>query len=218
MELIVPLINQESAEAKDCAIAGLNMILQYYGLSRFEDELKKIHIYPGIGTYMPQLGEFMIGCGFEAEIITSNPHLFTLSQNKLSQQKLLEYLENIKKNLKNENFAAPLNHFIEFMKKGGILTIKVPTKEDIETEISANRPLGACVTSSFLRFDKPVFNFHFNVITGIDEKFIYVNDPIPDFRGGRHKVPINDFMYSIYASAYGDIDNASVIKFRKKEI
>ena len=72
------------------------------------------------------------------------------------------------------------------------------------------------ITSNFLLFDKPIFNFHFNLITGIDETHIYVNDPLWDYRGGKHKYLINDFMYAIYASAYGDLDNASLMKIRKK--
>ena len=39
-----------------------------------------------------------------------------------------------------------------------------------------------------------------------------------DNRGGKHKYEINDFMYAIYASAYGDIDNASIMKIRKKQL
>ena len=79
------------------------------------------------------------------------------------------------------------------------------------------RPLGALITSNFLLFDKASFNFHFNLITGIDNEFIYVNDPMWDYRGGKHKYPINDFMYAVYASAHGDLDNASIMKIKKKK-
>lgn len=103
-----------------------------------EDEIK---VYEGMGTYLPQLGKYLIENGFEIEIITMNPYLF----------------------------------------------------------------------------DKAIFNFHFNIITGIDEKHIYVNDPMWDYRGGEQKYEINDFMYAIYASTYGDLDNASIMKIKKKE-
>jgi hypothetical protein len=48
------------------------------------------------------------------------------------------------------------------------------------------------------------------------EKYIYVNYPMWDKRGGRHKHLHEDFICGIYASAYGDLDNASIIKIKKR--
>jgi uncharacterized protein YvpB len=120
------------------------------------------------------------------------------------------------KKTEKDNFKEPLKFFKEFIEIGGKLTIKIPTVEDIKEELFNDRPLGALVTSNFLLFDKAIFNFHFNIITGIDEKYIYANDPMWDYRGGKQKYEINDFIYAIYASAYGDLDNASIMKIKKK--
>jgi len=70
------------------------------------------------------------------------------------------------------------------------------------------------MTTNFIYSDKPVFNFHFNVVTGIDDNYVYVNDPLWDGRGGKNKYTITEFLYGLYASAYGDLDNASLIKIK----
>jgi predicted double-glycine peptidase len=62
---------------------------------------------------------------------------------------------------------------------------------------------------------KPRFTFHFNVISGIEKQHIYVNDPDwGKVLGGKHQYKINDYLYAVYASAYGAIDNASFMKIR----
>lgn len=119
-------------------------------------------------------------------------------------------------NLKIERFRAPLDFFIRFIKKGGILSIRVPTKIDISKEIFEGRPVCALITSNFLIHDKAGFNFHFNLVTGIDENFIYANDPLLDNRGGQHKYLIDDFFFALHSSAHGDLDNASIMLLKKK--
>jgi hypothetical protein len=216
MKLNVPLIKQTSIDSIDCGIAGMKMLFKFYKVKYSETELNNIHLYEGVGTYMPQLGEYLLSKGFEVEIITANPYLFTLQHGKLNQKNLLKYLEECLANLKLERFREPLNFFIRFVKKGGKLTVKVPVKKDLIKEISEGRPVCALITSNFLLFDKAGFNFHFNVITGIDNKYVYVNDPVPDYRGGKQKYALDDFFFALHSSAHGDLDNASLMKVRKK--
>lgn len=216
MKLNVPLVKQTSIDSIDCGIAGLKMLFKFYKINFSDAELKKIKLYEGTGTYMPQLGEYLLRKGFEVEIITANPYLFTLRHGKLSRQELLKYLKERFENLNIERFREPLNFFINFVELGGKLTVRVPVKEDLIKEISAGRPVCALITSNFLLFDKAGFNFHFNLITGIDDKFVYVNDPIPDYRGGKHKYEIDNFFFALHSSAHGDLDNASIMKIRKK--
>jgi len=71
------------------------------------------------------------------------------------------------------------------------------------------------MTTNFIYGKEPKFNFHFNIITGIDDKYVYVNDPLPDSRGGKKKYTKKDFFYGLYASAYGDLDNVSLLLVRK---
>ena len=88
---------------------------------------------------------------------------------------------------------------------------------DVHEEIKHRRPLITLLTSKYLRATKPDFNMHFNAITGIDKKYIYINDPSGNPQhGGRHKFKIEDYFYGIYASAFGGADNAALMKIRKK--
>lgn len=216
MKLNVPIIRQDKG-SDDCGIACLAMLIRYYGFNKDVKEIKRtIKVYEGVGTYAPQLGIYLIKNNFKVEIITMNPFLFVKRMENKSQEFLLKHLEKVYKNAKKIKFKRPVRFFIEFIKLGGKLTVRVPTVKDIQEEIENKRPLIALITSNFLRGDKPKFNFHFNVITGIDEKYIYVNDPLWDERGGKHKYKTNDFIYALYASAYGDSDNASLLKIKRE--
>jgi len=145
-----------------------------------------------------------------------HPGMFTKEDLLLSSKNILDKLNKSYEKASEKDKTA-IKYFIEFLNQGGKINIKIPTKEDIEKEIKEKRPVGALLTSHFLTGkEDPIFNFHFNLITGIDKNFIYVNDPLWDERGGKKKHPINDFFYGIYASAYGDLDNACLLKARKK--
>ncbi len=216
MKLNIPVITQDK-NSSDCGVACVSMLLQHYDLDRSITTLKqKIEVYKGMGTYAPQLGKYLIDNGFDVELITQNPHLFTIQDRDKSQKELGLYFKDLIKNNTKESRVNSLKHFDEYLTSNGKITVQVPSIDDIKKEISQGRPLIALLTSSFLEHDKPGFNFHFNIITGIDDTFIYVNDPLSDKRGGKKKYIINDYMYALYASAFGDLDNGSFLKVSKK--
>ncbi|MDO8467406.1 MAG: C39 family peptidase [Nanoarchaeota archaeon] len=215
MKLNVPLIRQDK-NSFDCGLACLSMILKYYGEDINISELKKvIKIYTGVGSYVPQLGEYLLKKGFEVEIVTMNPFIFTEKSKEKNQEELISYFQELYDKTDKDKFKVPAKFFKEFIERGGKVKIKIPEVSDIREEITAGRPVGSLLTSNFLLGKSPKFNFHFNIITGIDKEFIYVNDPMEDYRGGKHKYKIEEFMYAIYASAYGDIDNAALLKVKK---
>ena len=214
MILNVPLIRQPK-DSKECGIAGLAMILSYYGLDKSFDDLKSVINVDEIGTYAPQLGSYLIKNGLYTEIITMHPKLFTFKDKGMDNKEILNHFQNLYPNLKSEQDKKVLEYFIEFLNNNGRINVKIPSKEDIIEEINNKRPICALLTSNFLLGDKPIFNFHFNVITGIDNEFIYVNDPLWDNRGGRHKYLISDFFFGLYASILGDLDNGCLIKIKR---
>lgn len=211
--LEVPLIKQPE-DSKDCGIVGIQMLLKYYGIDLDLQELKKEIEIDNTGTYAPQLGLYLINKGFAVEIVSLHPSLFTKKDENLSQDKILERFNQLYKNSQSQQNKKILKHFINFMKANGKIKVKIPDKEEIIEEIKNQRPIGALMTSNFLTSKKPGFNFHFNLINGIDDEFIYANDPLPDERGGKNKYLIKDFFYGLYCSAYGDMDNACLIKVR----
>jgi len=218
MKLNVPLIRQPK-DSEDCGIAGLAMLFKYYKVPiSFEDIKKEVEIDVGIGTYAPQLGLYLIKHGFDVEIVTMHPKVFTLQDIGISKQKITDRLNAQQKESKIERDKKVLGYFIEFLKKGGKMDVKIPAIEDIQSEIDNNNPVGALMTTNFINNNAPRFNFHFNVITGYDKDKVYTNDPLWDKTiGGKKKYTIQQFYYGLYASAYGDIDNASLMKIRMKK-
>ena len=215
MELNVALIRQ-AKNSRDCGIAGLYMILNYYGINSSISELKKEIEIDEFGTYAPQLGSYLIKHGFNVEISNLNPRLFTRQNMGNSKKDLINNFNEVLKKCKTKRDRKVMKYFIRFLSDGGKVTPKIPDKKDIISEIRNKRPITALLTTNFLLGSKPNLNSHFNVITGIDDKKIYVNDPLPDARGGKHNYPISDFLFGLYAGSNGDFDNGSLIKIKKK--
>jgi hypothetical protein len=168
-----------------------------------------------IGTYMPQIGTYLINHGFKVELVTMHPKLFTLKDKYCSQTKVRNIFDKAYTCEKSEQNKKVLGYFREFSKAGGKIVVKIPSVDDIIKEINNGRPLGAALTSNFLTNTQPKFNFHFNLITGYDNKYVYVNDPQSSKSGGAKKYLIDDFFYGVHASAHGDLDNASLILVKK---
>jgi hypothetical protein len=121
----------------------------------------------------------------------------------------------IKEKLANKDMTPrqlkTLKYYLDFLNAGGRLNVNIPDAGYIREALVQKVPLIASLTSNFL-MQKPVFNFHFNVIKGIAGDKITVNDPLWDERGGEHTYNIDDYLYAIAASLYGDLDNGTLLK------
>ena len=216
MILDVNMVKQKK-DTWDCGPAGISMILDFHGITLSIEEIKEeLGITQKEFTYAPQLGSWLITKGFEVEIIMLNPYIFSIAQQRLSQEEIKEYITKLSKDYKNEHQKMILKHFKEFLDNGGTLTPKIPDFEDITSEIKEGRPIGALLTTNVLSREISTFNFHFNVIVGFDEEEnVYVNDPEWNLNSKPYKYKAKDFLYALHASAYGDCDNASLIMIRK---
>ena len=214
MKLNIPLKSQKK-NSKDCGLVCSLMIDKFFnGKLSFKDIQKEIKIHK-VWTYAPQIGTFMIKHGYSVEMITQQPSLFTNKDKKISQKEILHRIEQtLQKDKKNKK---TLSYFMEFLKIWGKITVKIPNIQDIQESIKKKSPLIALLTTNFIGWTKPGFNFHFNVIDGIDNKYVYLNDPlIVSEWWGKIKCNINDFFFGLYASTYGDLDNGSLLKITKK--
>ncbi|MDP2671272.1 MAG: peptidase C39 family protein [bacterium] len=214
MKFNVPLVRQEKG-SEDCGLAVLNMLTRYYKLpTTFSDLKRSIRVFKN-GTYCAQLGSHLIKLGFKVEMVTFNPALYTLKDVDLSKDQIRKRLEEMLLKKKKRQEKASLKFTLKFLEEGGKVTVRVPTVEDIRAELEKAQPPIALLTSQFLTSEKPRFNFHFNVVTGIDETHIYVNDPLWDKRGGEHKYLISDFIFGMYATTYSDLEDPCLIKIRR---
>ena len=94
---------------------------------------------------------------------------------------------------------------------------KIPEGHDIEAEINGGRPSIALLSTRFLEAEQPYLNYHFNVITGFENNFVFANDPLRnEENGGKKKYKMSDFLYGLYVTCGGDLDNGSILKIRKK--
>jgi len=215
MKLNVPLKQQDKG-SKDCGLVSLLMVLEYFGIQKTFLDIKKEIIVDDVGTYAPQMGTFLVNNGFKVNVITQHPGLFTISDRDKNQKEILIHLNNLLKFEKDKQNKKVLKYFVEFMNDGGEITIKIPDENDIKKNIKKRVPVITLLTTAFLIDKTPKFNFHFNVVTGIDEKNIYRNDPGAGEKGGKKISKIGDFFFGLHASVYGDLDNGSLLQIIKK--
>ncbi len=215
MKLDIPLETQKKGSL-DCGIISLLMVFKYFGIKKSFIEVQKELKVDEVGTYAPQIGTFMLKNGFSVELMTQHPGIFTIIDRGKSQKEILHHMEELLQKEEKDQKKKVLKYFIEFLKNGGNVTVKIPGVVDIKKSIKQRSPLIALLTTLFLTEIEPEFNFHFNVVTGIDKDFVYLNDPLPDNWGGKKECNINDFLFGLYASSYGDLDNGSLLKISKK--
>lgn len=217
--LQVPLVTQ-AEQSSDCGPASLAMLLEYYQVPfEFEEMKRELGVYSW-GTVTPQLGTYLLKNGFDVEIVTMHPALFSLHSQFVGTEDLKKHLLSVEPKMKGEFDPIALTKFIEFIDAGGTIVPRVPLLKDLEEEIEAARPVLVPITHWFLHQTDlpPRFSIHFNIVTGFDESTISVNDP--DWGkpfGGRHTIKRNDFLYAMYASAKGGIDDACIMKVKRRE-
>lgn len=216
MKLDMPLETQKKGSL-DCGIISLLMVFKYFGIKKsFKDIQKELKV-DEVGTYAPQMCTFMIKNGFSVELITQHPGIFTIKDRGKSQKEILRRMEILLRKEKKGQNKKVLRYFIEFLKSGGKIKVKIPGVDDIRDSLKEKSPLIGLLTTIFLTEKNPKFNFHFNVVTGIDKDYVYLNDPLPDQRGGKKKCSLNDFLFGLYAASYGDLDNGSLLKISKQQ-
>ena len=94
--------------------------------------------------------------------------------------------------------------------------MKIPDIKDVRDEIEAGRPLLVTTDTNFLYGDTGMYFLHANTITGIDDTHIYVNDSYWDYRGGKHKYLVSDYMFGIHMATHGNFNNGSLLKIKPR--
>ncbi|MDP2720661.1 MAG: C39 family peptidase [bacterium] len=222
MKLDVPLVQQKE-DSVDCGIAVVTMILNYYGVQKSFEEIKREIPTDQVGTYAPQLGSFLVEQGFIVDIVTRNPLVFTKAHEGATKEETIKRFEELKAKGEKETAA---NFFLQFLAKDrASVTVKIPSKQDIEDEVKAGRPLVAFLTNAALykenlgeKYGKDfTYTFHSVVISGIEDNKVVINDPYWGEEGGVQEYQLEEFLYSLYTGSLGDLDNGCLIKIKKRE-
>lgn len=191
MKLKVPMVKQK--RSGDCGPACLAMLMKYYSfdtsVSRVNKELGNDG-WQGMSPF--KLGSYLLSKLLDVEIVTFDATVLVKADEG---KKLPGLLKRIGKVAYFYEEQAKLMG--EFAKSGGSIKFRIPTLDDLAEEIASNRPVIVDLTNRFVLGKDPRFNLHFNLVTGIDDKYVYVNDP---FYGGV-EYSLNDFLFGVYASS-----------------
>lgn len=214
MKLHIKVIRQDE-NSVDCNLVCDQMVLDYFGVNKTLEEIKKKIKLVKIGGYMPQNGKLFQDFGFKTRIITQTPYIFTNQDRNLTKKQIYDRIIERKDFFAKTNKYNALRHFKDYLDSGGEIAVKIPNLSDIENNIAKGNPIICVYTSNFLKGKSPKFNYHAAVVSGIDDKFVYVTDPLWDYRGGEQKYLREDFLFGLWASSSPDPDNASLLVIEK---
>lgn len=219
IDLHVPLYTQK-IDSVECGLVNMQMIYEYYRIPITLEKLREDLKTTEIGTYAPQLGMHLLEQNFYVEIITHNPKLITLNKQLNSREKIEHHLDELMTDkTTSANDKIVFGMFLNFIKAGGSINAAIPSIEHIRHEITQGRPLiaflqsGAWYTTGSERPYSDIF--HIVTVTGLDDEFVYFNDP-RWVHGGRSKRTYEEFLYALYSSTLADPDNGCLIKVNKK--
>ncbi|MFH1064015.1 MAG: C39 family peptidase [Candidatus Woesearchaeota archaeon] len=199
-----------------CGPTCMAMVMQYHGVDTTRKEIvDNIHMLD-TGIYPQQVGTYMMKRGFDVEFVLCNPHIFTLRDNDRSIESLIKKFE---RRLSSDKYAykdaVSLMKYLDFCYAGGIINVKIPDYSDLESEIIGGRPVIANVTTRFHKAKHPRFNHHYVVVTGVDGKNVYVNDPSwHKVRGGKQKYTIDEFLFAIHATTEYCMSSGGILKIK----
>jgi len=212
VNLEVPVIRQ-APSSPDCVYACFAMLLAFHGEPVPIEDLKgSIEDW-----FFTTLGCDLLRRGYAVRMKSLHPSLFTVHDvgRLTTTEGILARLDVVgrKENLSDDEGLA-LRYARAFVEQGGVIEAGIPVADDIRREIELGFPLITVFEHNLLGGDLPGSYLHANVITGIDEQYVYVNDPLWDERGGRQRYPIESFLYAIHAATMGDLDNGSLVMVR----
>lgn len=220
--LKVPLFRQEP-DSVECGLVCLKMIYDYYDVAKSIEEFRKELPTTSVGTYAPQTGLCLLKDGFKVEIVTHNPRLVEKIDKDLTQEELLRKFEKKSTSLTEESDKLAMGYFIDFMKNNGKVTVKIPSIDDLKQEIEQKRPILVLLTNAPLTpkniadlKGKPFgYTFHSMVVVGIDNNKVLVNDPYDNEEGGEKEYSFEEFLFAVYSSSLGDLDNGCFMKIKR---
>lgn len=216
MNLNVPLFRQKPKTA-DCWLYCLKMVMEYFWDSiEIEDIRNNIDI-DQTGICIWELWNYLLQKGYKVSLITRDPKIFSHNDEISPPNNFNDFFKKINYfDIKTIADKESFFYLKKFVSSGWNITIKIPNQSDIQKNIETWSLMISIMTYKFLFHDTPKFDFHYNVITGIDENHIYANDPGSTY-GGKQKYSIESFFYALYATAFSGIGRASLLCISKND-
>jgi ABC-type bacteriocin/lantibiotic exporter with double-glycine peptidase domain len=188
------------------------MALEYFGNKQDLSELKKKLNYNKVGTSAYDNGSLLLDAGLKVTAVTAHPMLFPpdIAKGIKNNEDLLKIIR--EKAKKVPRYKAGLKSLETFLRKGGKMQIAIPTEKHIFKAVDSNKLVIALFYGRAVGSNEG--GFHFVIITGYDEKNIYVNNPLPQSKQNA-KYPIDQFLYALHTSTTTDIDNGTLLIISK---
>lgn len=151
------------------------MILNYFGIEKRLDDLKKDMSIEEFGTYIYDNGICFLENGLRVELVTANPLIFKkdLIKNLKSPGEIKKHLTKIQK--KNPKTKSALEIFKYFIGLGGRVNLKIPSISHIQKALDKNKLVLALIYGGALGTNEG--GFHFVIISGYKKNYLYVNNP-----------------------------------------
>lgn len=201
MKLNVPSY-QQSPWSADCGLLCIKMLLEYYCEKVDIEQLRNDIKIDSTGICFWEIGSFLLKKGFKVTLITRDPKLFSKKDFDYPPKDFWEFFQDENNFwLKTKDDFESFYYLKKFIKAWWKIEIKVPDTSDIKKALLNNNLIISIMTYKFLVHDRAKFDFHYNLVTGINNTEVMVNDPGSTY-WGELKYPINDFLYSVYATAY----------------
>jgi len=206
--LNVPLFKQKKNDML-CGFVCLQMVVNYYGKNlSYNDIVKLANIDSYVGTWFAQTACVALDLGFKTELITYNlSNIYDADISKFRGEKLIKRLRRQKRKI-DKLYHPEIEYDIEMIKKGGKLTLKIPTKEDLVNWLKKGIPpiisikIGPAYGEAPSKKRRKTLDQHAIVIYGYDGKNFLIRDPSPS-KYALKKLSEKLLIYSWYrAKAY----------------
>jgi len=203
IKLDVPIHKQKSKDMA-CGFICLQMVLDFYGKKlTYKEIIKLAKLDPWIGCWWSQMASVALDLGFKAELINYNlSNIYDDDIAKLRGKKLIERLKAQRRKI-DKTYHPEIKYDIEMINKGGKLTLRIPTKEDLINWLKKEIPpilsikVGPAYGGVPSKKRREIFNQHGIVVYGYDGKNFLIHDPHPG-RDAIRKLPENLLLYSWY--------------------
>lgn len=233
----VPLVKQGLSE---CTQASVTQLLNYYGISKTIEEVKKevpVYVSPEgkpVGTSLGHMGCYLLQQGFHATIHIVDVEIFDRSWKGLHPEQLVQKLQERKQFIQHarygkEAFDLIFDGYISFIKKGGAIELPVIDEAYLVKQLE-NGPFLAVVSYNFLhsdtkyRYDKETNTdvrddikgnptTHAIVVSGFNEGKFSIVDPDKE-NGGKKDISASQLIGAIYL-AETDFDSL-ILTLHKK--
>lgn len=185
INLNIPLVQQIGMQ--DCGIASLKMMLDYYGIQKTYDEVKKaIPLYRNnYGSNLMDISLFALKSGLKNEAWAFD-HWFMDEAN--NETPSLDYFLKLEEKVKNSNFKNKnrrlfeIDRVINLLDNGGVIKIKPLTKEIIDRALKEGNLVFLICFSGSMYDTHRVSDYHMIIVHGMTGNNYLVKDPNRHFK------------------------------------